>query len=552
MFRAGDNADASPDADVTYIDKLMGELGCNILRIMVQDDYLNYIDNKIQSRNSDVFYHNARDNFFPVIRRVNDYGGYVFANAWTAPASMKVGGSVIGLDGGKLKPDSYIAYANHFRDFLKWLNDNDAPIFCVGILNEPDWGGKAPYEGMDMVGDEARDWFRLVGHFTTQRITNPNSATPGTQTFVEDIIPGYGGGGPTHHVLVMSGDSMGDLEDFMKPQIEDINGPAGTTGQGANNRIEVMGRHYYSGNGNRYEAVVGGRASAPFAWTDRPQLGYVGPYEAESLAVSPQMYAPGSTPGNIKREVWQTEHDFNHGSSTVPDNVVTYWNAAFAAMNEIDHTLRIVGESVHDWWFSSSFSGYVTSNHRVGWPEPYTITPRGRAIAHYARYVNETWLLGSTQTNNERNITFNVVDTRPGNVLPYGALDAASMVPKFSAFEDQNGRFISVVMFAPNEPTANVISGSFGGGGSNGVDDPAKGSVNVGRVGVILPEGFTVTNVSAIRSWGKNAGQYWQPEPVFMSEDGKTGEVTLPGGNIISIRFEGYWSAARSGYPAGY
>jgi hypothetical protein len=330
----------------------------------------------------------------------------------------------------------------------------------------------------------------------------------------------------------------------MKPQLEDIAGPPGTSGQGANNRIEVMGRHYYSGNGAKYDAVVGG-TSTPYSivpWTSRPQLNYTGPLEAESLAVSPQMYAPGSTPGNIKREVWQTEHDFNHGSSTVPKNVVTFWNAAFAVMNEIDHTLRIVGESLHDWWFSSSFSGYVTSNHRVGWPEPYTITPRGRAIAHYARYVNETWLLGVTQTMNVNSISMNRV----------GTLEAHSTEPKFSAFEDQNGRFISVVMFAPNEPTGVPMAGAFAQGGENGVDDPARGSVNVGRVEIILPDGFTVTGASAIRSWGKNTGQYWQNEPVFISDDGRSAEATLPGGNIISIKFYGYWNQTRSGYPAGY
>jgi hypothetical protein len=549
MFRGGDNADASPDADVPYIDKLFGELGCNILRIMVQDEYEKYITNEIQSKNVEIFFHNAKDNFFPVIRRANEYGGYVFANAWTAPASMKSNGSPLGgqTNPGLLKAGSEIDYAEHLRNFLIWLNDNDAPIFCLGILNEPDFGaGNNGYEGMGLTGSQSRDWFKLVGHFTTQRVSNPQTATIDTARWVEDIIPGYGGGGPTHHVLAMSGDPMGDMS-WYNTQLDD---PV------SNNRIEVMGRHYYAVSGARYVKAAGAGPNSTgngTAWNARPQLNYTGPYEEESLGMSPQMYAPGSVMGSIKREIWQTEHDFNHGSSTVPKNVVTFWNAAFAALNEIDYTLRVAGESVHNWWFSSSFSGYVTSNHTIGWPAPYTITPRGRAVAHYARYANETWLLGATRTRG--NITFNNT----------GTLDAASTTPKFNAFEDIKGRFISVVMFAPPQPTDSSMTGGFGQGGTGGSDDPTRRSTNVGRVAIALPDGFTATGVTAMRSYGskpadgqdwdtETAGspRYWIDEPVFLSADGKTAEVELRGGHVISIKFTGKWNTSRPGYPAGY
>jgi O-glycosyl hydrolase len=548
MFREGSNADASPDADVKYIDLLFGELGCNILRIMVQDDYTNYITNSIQSRNSAQFYHNARDNFFPVIRKANEYGGYVFANPWTAPASMKSGNSLAGGTLTETGPN-FVDYAEHLRDFLKWLNSNNAPIFALGILNEPDFGGGASYEGMGMSAEVTRDWFMTVGNFTTQKVTNRSGAGTTSSIFADDIIRGYGGGGATHHVLAMSGDSAGNIADYMNAQLDN---------SVSNNKIELMGRHYYSNN-IRYAKVAGNppHNASPTAWFNRPSLNYTGPKEAESLAMSPQMYAPGSTAGNIKREIWQTEHDFNfHNNSTEPPpkNAQNYWNSAFAALQDIDWALRVNGESVFCWWYSSSFSGFVTSYQPAGFP-PYTITPRGRAIAHYARYANETWFLPITQTkqNVGSNMKFN--NTTSFNA---GATD-----PKISAFEDVNGKFISVVMYTPPRSTANgLIPSNFGAGGDNGRDDPTVGSANVGRVEVVLPDGFVASSVSAIRSYGNanSAGEtwddvpagtprYWIDEPVFLSADGKSVEVTLPGGNIISIMIKGSWPGREVASP---
>jgi len=541
MFRAG-NGDASPDADEKYIDLLMGELGANILRIMVQDDYENYITNSIQSKNSDQFYHNAKDNFFPVIRKVNEYGGYVFANPWTAPARMKTTDSLIG-SGSTLTPTgpNYVDYAEHLRNFLKWLNAHDAPIFALGILNEPDFGQSAGYEGMGMTGDVTRDWFRTVGHFTTQKVTNRSGAGITSSIFAEDIIPGYGGGKPTHHVLTMSGDSMGDVASYMEPQVSNAT---------SNNRIELMGRHYYA-SASRYTKVTGNPPSDtnPTSWEERPRLSYSGPQEAASLAESPQMYAPGSKPRNIKREIWQTEHDFNfHGTSTSTNgfDVQEHWNSVFAALNDIDWCLRVNGESVFCWWYSSSFSGFVTSYQNAGFP-PYTITPRGRAFAHYARYVNETWFLPIKRTRGT--VNFNTT----------ASFDAGSTDPKISAFEDVNGKFISVVMYTPSYSTASAdggkISNGYGQGGTFGNDDPRRGSTNVGRTAIVLPNGFIASSASAIRSYGtgnadgkewdnvpNGTPRYWIDEPVFLSADGKSVEVTLPGGNIISIMIKGEWS----------
>jgi hypothetical protein len=141
--------------------------------------------------------------------------------------------------------------------------------------------------------------------------------------------------------------------------------------------------------------------------------------------------------------------------------------------------------------------------------------------------------------------------------------NAGSTDPKISAFEDTDGKFISIVMFTPPTSTNNGnIGNGFGTGGLSGNDDPTRGSTDVGRIEVVLPDGFTATSASAIRSYGDklSTGQTWddQPtgkprfwinEPVFILQnaDGRSAvEVTLPGGNIISIKVSGSWDTAKS------
>jgi len=558
MFREGSNADASPDADVQYIDLLMGVLGSNILRIMVQDDYENYMENTVQSRNQSAYFHNARDNFIPVIQKANEYGAYIFAHPWTAPKSMKSNNAIAGgyLSSGST---SSVDFADWLRGFLTWLNTNEAPIFAIGILNEPEHGGGAAYEGMGMNATQMNSWLRTVGHYTTQRVTNRVGAGETSSIFTDAIIPGYGGGAPTHHVLAAPGDSAGNVAQLYDTSIEN---------SVSNNRIDLITRHYYYGSA-RYSNVVGDSGTA---WANRPQLSFTGRFEAEALAESPQMFAPGTTAGNVKREVWQSEfdHNQNSNSTTIPaGNVQRNWNMAFAAMNSVDFCFRIQSESVYDWWFSSSWSGLVTSYQgawSVGgsanpsqasgggtpWPA-YTITPRGFAWAHYARYINETWLLDIARTRG-------TIDFNPTSE----SYNAGSNVPRISAFEDTDGKFINIVMYTPNASTnssgnpptsSGAIGSGFGSGGLNGINDPTVLSTNVGRLEIVMPDGFTPSSAIAIRSYGweladgqtwdtvpNGSPRYWIDEPVFITNNSVL--VTLPGGNIISIHVKGEWSSS--------
>jgi O-glycosyl hydrolase len=483
MFREG--ADAGPDATVEYIDKFMGDdgVGANILRIMVQDDYEKYLTGDIQGRNRDMHPHDPAHNYFAVIKRVNQYGGYVLASPWTAPAEMKLNSSLFGGDNSGLRTSAAmrINYANHLKGFLKWLNDNGAPIYAISLLHEPDYAESADYEAMSMTAAQTVSFLRSVGHFTTQQAESG--------AFVEDIIPGFGGGKPTHHVLTMNGESRGELStsisDYNDTVIDDAT---------VNQHIELFGIHKNSTStpGPRYAKLVGVRDTP---WAERPDLNFT----SES---APELFVQG------RREIWMTEQSFHGDDPSVPDQKLYTWAQVFPVMNSVDDSLRIKDESAYIYWNSQAFSGMVSSINEGGWQKG-DITPRGRVYAHYARFVKETWRVGLTRTSTAFNFSFN--PAVPTNFENYSV--------KASAYLDGNaGKFISVVIFTPSTPAGEY-------------------AVNVGHVRIDLPEGFTAKTAYALKSFGAGEGQYWLDELVLLSADGKSAFVTLPASTVISIKF---------------
>jgi O-glycosyl hydrolase len=481
VFRQG--ADSTPDATVEYIDKFMGDdgVGANILRIMVQDDYENYITGSIQGRNRDMHPHDPANNYFAVIKRVNQYGGYVLASPWTAPAAMKSNNSLFGGTGSGLLTlsSARVNYANHLRGYLKWLNDNGAPIYAISLLHEPDYAESAAYEAMALTAAWTRNFWIAAKHFTTWRVASGE----------EDIIPGFGGGKPTHHVLTMNGESRGanstSVTDYNDPVIEN---------EEANLYVELFGVHKNdtSSAGRRYETLVGPRDTA---WADRPGLDFT--------SDTPELFIQG------KREVWMTEHGFHGDDPSVPDPSLYTWAQVFPVMNSVDDSLRIKDESAFIYWNSQTSSGMVSSIDEGGWKRG-DITPRGRAYAHYARFVKETWRLGITRTV-APDFFFSFNPPLPTNFENFSV--------KGSAYLDAHeGKFISVVIFTPSNPSG-------------------ENAVNVGSVRIDLPEGFTARTAYALKSFGVGEGEYWLDEAVILSADGKSAFITLPASTVISIKF---------------
>jgi O-glycosyl hydrolase len=480
MFREG--ADASPDVNVEYIDRFMGDdgVGANILRIMAQDSYARYLSGAIQGVNVDMHPHDPANNYFAVIRRANQYGAYVLASPWTAPASMKVNGDLYGGTDAGLRPTSAmrVNYANHLRAYLSWLNANGAPIYAISLLHEPDYGESAAYEAMSLTDAQTLLFWRAAGHFTTQRAESGS--------FVEDLIAGYGGGRPTHHVLTMNGESRGENSTSVTYNDSVINDAE------VNLHVELFGIHKKStsGAGRRYETLVGPRDTA---WADRPDLGFT--------SGTPELFMQG------QREIWMTEHDFHGDDPSVPDTSLYTWAQVFPVMNCVDDSLRIKDESAYIYWNSQAFSGMVSSIDEGGWKKG-DITPRGRAYAHFARFVKETWRLGLTRTSTAFTFSFN----------PPLPTNFENPSVKASAYLDgKEGKFINVVIFTPSNPSG-------------------ENAVNVGPVRIDLPEGLSAKTAYALKSFGGAEGEYWLNEAVVLSADGKSVFITLPASTIISIK----------------
>lgn len=82
------------------------------------------------------------------------YGGSAIASAWSAPASMKTNGSIIG---GKIKTASYSAYAAHLSAF----NSAVGGLAAISPTNEPDY--QVNYESMELTASEVADFVAAQG-----------------------------------------------------------------------------------------------------------------------------------------------------------------------------------------------------------------------------------------------------------------------------------------------------------------------------------------------------------------------------------------------------
>ena len=82
------------------------------------------------------------------------FGGSAIASAWSAPASMKTNGSIVG---GKIKTASYANYAAHLSSF----NSAVGGLAAISPTNEPDY--KVNYESMELTAPEVADFVAAQG-----------------------------------------------------------------------------------------------------------------------------------------------------------------------------------------------------------------------------------------------------------------------------------------------------------------------------------------------------------------------------------------------------
>jgi len=206
------------------------------------------------------------------------------------------------------------------------------------------------------------------------------------------------------------------------------------------------------------------------------------------------------------KEVWMTEYNINSGEGGYNDD--STWNYVWRFMNAIDLTIRLNNENTFIWWIAKRFYSMI-GDGQYGTIEG-EILPRGWGMSHYAKYSIDTTRIGFTMTGT----TADGTAISPTNVnANYFSPDNPSA--KITAFVSQDGNEISLVMWTPTD--------------TNG-----SGGFNMGKIKIDMPDGFEINSATGIRS---SQNEYHQPYTPQIADDRRSAYVTLPRGQIMSVKF---------------
>lgn len=142
-----------------------GQVGLNFLRIRIASD--------------DAWRATELNHAKAAIQR----GASVFASPWSPPSRMKTNNNIIG---GKLIPDSAMAYAKYLNDFALYMAANGAPLYGVSVQNEPDW--EPGYEGCVWTAEEMRDFLKNHGALISATRLMAPELVNNNQTYVNTIL----------------------------------------------------------------------------------------------------------------------------------------------------------------------------------------------------------------------------------------------------------------------------------------------------------------------------------------------------------------------------
>ena len=454
-------------------------LGYNINRIMISPGKVDPIEG-IQDLVS-----RHRPNYYENVRIVNKYGGYNLASPWSPPKEWKTNNSING--GGDLIETYYKQFAAYLKRFAQNMYDNGAPIYAISISNEPNY--TAGYDGCEWKPEQMRKFFEEVGHFT-------------------DGVRGWGGGKQRPVVLTVNGESA---------NTPFINVAAMTSPQ-SRAAIDLLCRHVYG-----EQTVTLWRYTA--AGTQMPSTSNEATFNPPNNSATVNIL---DRPDGTKYEVWMTEHNINSANATAYPSDST-WPYVWRFMNDVDLVMRINNENAFVWWASKRFysmigdGSYNTNNHAV--------LPRGWGLSHYAKYTIDTHRIGATisgttaggteitnetTSSNVNNRTFSL-DNTSARITAYASITSGK---DNAPINDTAGladvEFISLVMWTPTDTN-----------GQSGVD--------MGTIKIEMPTGFLIGSYTAIRS--TSATNVHRAETVTIAADRKSAYVTLPRGQMLSVKF---------------
>jgi O-glycosyl hydrolase len=266
--------------------------------------------------------------------------------------------------------------------------------------------------------------------------------------------PGYGGGRPISKIKLMTGESANS------PLINNasLDDPVSA------GYIDIIPRHYYGDVQVKYNKAL-----------------------------------------DMGKEVWQTEYSDTTGQASSLYVYYSTWSWVWQFLNYVDCSQRLNNESAFVWWYSKRFYGLIGDDEYSG-PPVKTITNRGYALAHYARFATDTTRVGITAEgiSSINNTAFN----------------AQSYVPKCTAYESMDKNSYSLVIFTP------ALKVNSSGEGTRSVD--------LGDILINLPAGFTATSAYALKT---NINDKLADELVVLNADGKSALINVPANTIMSVKF---------------
>jgi O-glycosyl hydrolase len=112
------------------------------------------------------------------INAAKQFGVSIIATAWSAPATMKTSNNVVG---GKLKPESYAAYAAYLRSY----NAAVGGVTTISPWNEPNY--VVTYEGMNNNAAEIGDFIRVYADSCGTKVIAPETFNM-KQSFNDSVI----------------------------------------------------------------------------------------------------------------------------------------------------------------------------------------------------------------------------------------------------------------------------------------------------------------------------------------------------------------------------
>jgi len=321
-------------------------LGYNMHRIMIPPTSTDMDANMLDASTR------LRPHYYTNVKIVNKYNGYVLASPWSPPKEWKSNNSVNG--GGVLIPAYYKLFANYLKNYAQHMYDKGAPVYAVSISNEPNY--TAGYDGCEWTGNEMRDFFIEVGHFT-------------------DGVRGYGGGRETPVVLTMNGESA-NTPLINLPVLRDPK---------ANAAVDVLARHIYGEQTvslyNQYRDLLGDKE----VWMTEHNVNSAN--------------ATGYTLDSTWNFVWRFMNDVDLVMRMNNENAFVWWaSKRFYSMIGDGQYSSPEGQALPRGYGLSHYSKFTIDTTRIGWEFAAGSTfPNGTPVGipntNYSAINSTTWSL---------------------------------------------------------------------------------------------------------------------------------------------------------------